>query len=71
MPIPSPRLRLAIAARGYAVVAIFALAILVLRSVAADLSPTEALILAAILATPLALALYWEHLKGFKLGQLV
>jgi hypothetical protein len=69
MLILSPRQRLAIATRGYAVVAIFCLALLALRLVAAGLSPTETLILSAILATPLALALFWEYIKGFKLGQ--
>lgn len=68
MLIPSSRQRFAIATRGYAVVAIFGLALLALRLVPAGLSVIENLILSAILATPLALALFWEHIKGLKLG---
>lgn len=68
MLILSPRQRLAIATRAYAVVAVFGFALLALRLIAAGLSPTETLILSAILAAPLALALFWEHIRGLKLG---
>ena len=58
--------RLAIAARAYAVVVLFGLGVLALRHFASSLSQTEILILSGLLAAPLVLALFWEHLKGFK-----
>lgn len=70
MPIPSRRRRLLIATRTYVVVAVFGLALLLLRLLNVDLSSTETFILAALLAAPLALALFWEHIKGFKIGEM-
>lgn len=67
---PSPRRRFALAIRGYAAVGLFCVALLALRLVATGLTSTETLILSAILASPLALALFWEHLKGLKVGEL-
>jgi hypothetical protein len=67
---PSRWQRLAIAARAYAAVVLFGLAVLALRHFASSLSQTEILILSGLLAAPLVLALFWEHLKGFKVGQL-
>jgi hypothetical protein len=65
---PSTRQRFAIAIRSYVIVVIFCLALLSLRLVAVGLSPPETLIVSALLAAPLALGLFWEHIKGFKLG---
>jgi hypothetical protein len=70
MVVPTLSKRFAIGLRGYAAVAVFALTLLTLHGVVPSLSDTERLILAALLAVPLALALFWEHLKGFKLGEL-
>src|SRR5205823_2102228 len=67
---PSPWQRLSIAARGYLVVVLVGLAVLALRRVPAGFSQTERLVLSALVAAPLALALFWEHIKGFKIGQL-
>ena len=69
MPVPSPSERFAIATRGYAIVAVFGVCLLGLRSADADLSSPETLILSGILCSPLALALFWEYIKGFKLGE--
>lgn len=67
---PSSRRRWVIALRGYAVVAVFGVTLLALRLLATGLSPSEALVLSAALAVPLALALFWENIKGFRVGQL-
>lgn len=70
MPIISQKRRLLIAAVGYGVVALFAGALLLLRHHYPALSSTERIIFSAVAVAPLVLALLWEHLKGFKVGEI-
>jgi hypothetical protein len=58
-----------IAAAGYAVLALAAIAFFSLGKLPMELTHTHRLIISAVAVTPVLLALLWEHLKGFKVGQ--
>jgi hypothetical protein len=60
---------LKIAGAGYLVLGVVGLAFLALRRLPVEFTNTQRLILSAALAAPLLLALLWEHVKGFKVGE--
>lgn len=70
MPGMSNSRRVKIAAAGYSVVALFVGALLLLRHYHPGLSATERITFSALAVAPLVLALLWEHLKGFKVGEI-
>jgi len=69
MPKPSWQSRARIAAAGYAVLAIASIAYFGLGKLPMELNHTHRLIISAVAVAPLLLALLWEHLKGFKVGE--
>lgn len=69
MPALGPLTRVKVAAAGYVVLAVVALAFFTLRKLPIELTNTQRLILSAVFAAPLLLALVWEHLKGVKVGE--
>ncbi len=70
MPVISQKRRLVIAAVGYGVVTLFAGVLLFLRHYYPALASTERIIFSGLAVAPLVLALLWEHLKGFKIGEI-
>ncbi len=70
MPLLSFTKRLRIAAVGYGVVMIFAVTFGVLWRIT-GLSSAERMVLSAAAIAPILLALLWERLKGFKVGDIV
>lgn len=68
MPTPTLKDRFKIALVAYCVLAVAAIVFLALSRSTASLTFAQKLTLSAVSATPIALSVLWEHIKGFKVG---